>query len=121
MSFIQSLLQPILDHPAFQAAVEFAETDSGQAADGISISGLIPPAKGIAVGVLAHKLNRPVIVITADNDAVESLARTASTVLDWFEPGTACTALALPEFDSLPYEARSPHPDILEQRAVGLW
>ncbi len=121
MSFIQSLLQPILDHPAFQAAVEFAETDSGRAADGISISGLIPPAKGIAVGVLAHKLNRPVIVITADNDAAESLARTASTVLDWFEPGTACTALALPEFDSLPYEARSPHPDILEQRAVGLW
>jgi transcription-repair coupling factor (superfamily II helicase) len=121
MSSIQSVLQSILDYPAFQAAVEFAEKDSGKAAHGISISGLISPAKGVAAGVLAHKLTRPVIVITADNDAAETLARTASTVLEWLEPGAGCTALALPELDSFPYEARSPHPDILEQRAVGLW
>ncbi|HET7100448.1 MAG TPA: hypothetical protein VFJ52_04795, partial [Terriglobia bacterium] len=90
------------------------------AGGGISISGLTRPARGIVASAIAHQLARPVIVITGDNDAAEGLIQTASTVLDWMEPGAGESAISLPAFDASPYEARSPHPDILERRAVGL-
>jgi transcription-repair coupling factor (superfamily II helicase) len=121
MSSIQPLLQSILDHPGFRAARESAESPSGDAEGGVSISGLTRPARGIAAALLADQLARPVIILTSDNDAAEGLIKTASTVLEWLEPGAGESAIALSAFDCSPYEARSPHPEILERRAVGLW
>jgi transcription-repair coupling factor (superfamily II helicase) len=121
MSSIQPLLQSILEHPGFRAARESAESPPGGVTGGISISGLTRPARGITAALLAHQLARPVIVLTGDNDAAEGLIKTASTVLDWLEPGAGESALSLSAFDCSPYEARSPHPEILERRAVGLW
>ena len=95
MSSIQPLLQSILDHPGFRAAQESAQSGAG----GILISGLTRPARGIAAALLAHQLARPVIVLTGDNDAAEGLVRTASTVLDWLEPGAGESALSLSAFD----------------------
>lgn len=121
MTAIQSLLHTILEHPGFRAAQESAQGDAARPGNGISISGLTRSAKGIAVALLGHQLARPAVILTADNDAAEELARTASTVLDWLEPGTGEAAVSLPAFDCSPYEARSPHPDILERRAAALW
>ncbi len=121
MSSIQSLLQSILEHPGFRAAREFAVTPDAGAAGAVSISGLTRPAKGIAAALLAHQLARPVIVLTSDNEAAEALSKAASTVLDWLKPGEGESALSLSAFDCSPYDARSPHPDVLERRAVALW
>jgi transcription-repair coupling factor (superfamily II helicase) len=121
MSSIQPLLQSILDHPGFRAAQERIQTPPAGVAGGVSISGLTRPARAIAAAVLAHQLARPIIIVTRDNDAAEGLIRTASTVLDWLEPGAGEAAVSLSAFDCSPYETRSPHPDILERRAVGLW
>jgi transcription-repair coupling factor (superfamily II helicase) len=121
MSSIQALLQSILEHPAFRAVQERVQVSTAGVNGGVSISGLTRPARGIAAAAIAHQTGRPVIVITADNDAAEGLIQTASTVLGWLEPGAGETAISLPAFDASPYEARSPHPDILERRAVGLW
>ncbi|MEJ2006972.1 MAG: transcription-repair coupling factor [Acidobacteriota bacterium] len=92
-----------------------------ESAGGISISGLTRPAKAIAAAVLAHQLARPVVVLTGDSDAAEALSMTASTVLGWLESGAGNGAVSLAAFDCSPYEMRSPHPDILERRAVALW
>jgi transcription-repair coupling factor (superfamily II helicase) len=119
MSSIQPLLQSLLEYPGFRAACERAS--SGEAAGSVSVSGLTPPARGIAAAILAHRLARPIIILTSDNDAAEAMTTTASTVLDWLEPGAGNDAFSLAAFDCSPYEARSPHPDILERRAVGLW
>jgi len=121
MAVIQSLLHTILEHPGFRAAQASAQAEAARPGGGVSISGLTRPAKGIAAALLAHQLARPAVILTADNDAAEALARTASTVLDWLEPGAGEAALSLPAFDCSPYEARSPHPDILERRAAALW
>jgi transcription-repair coupling factor (superfamily II helicase) len=121
MASIQSLLQTILDHPAFRAAQESAQSPATGVAAGISISGLTGPAKGIAAALLAHQLARPVVVLTNDNDDADGLVRTASSVLDWLDPGAGESVVSLSAFDCSPYESRSPHPDILERRAVGLW
>ena len=121
MSSIQPLLQSILDHPGFRAARRAAEGQPSEAVGAVSISGLTRPARGIAAALLAHQLARPVIVLTADNDAAEGLTKTASTVLDWLEPGSGDSAVSLDAFDCSPYESRSPHPEILERRAGALW
>ena len=121
MASIQPLLQTILEHPAFRAVQDFAQTPATGLAGGISISGLTRPARGIVAALLAHQLGRPVVILTGDNDAADGLVRTASTVLDWLEPGAGESAVSLSAFDCSPYESRSPHPDILERRAVGLW
>ncbi len=121
MSSIQPLLQSILEHPALRAVQEGVQASPAGVEGRFSISGLTRPARGIAAAVIAHQLGRPVIVITGDNDAAEGLVQTASTVLEWLEPGASETAISLSAFDASPYEVRSPHPDILERRAVGLW
>jgi len=121
MSSIRPLLQTILEHPGFRAARGTTEARPTEAAGRILISGLTRPAKGIAAALLAHQLARPLIVLTADNEAAEGLSKTAATVLDWLEPGTGDAAISLAAFDCSPYEARSPHPDVLERRAVALW
>jgi len=121
MSSIQPLLQSILEHPAFRALQERLQESPAGAEGGVSISGLTRPAKGIAAAAIAHQLQRPIVIITGDNDTAEGLVQTASTVLDWLQPGAGVAAISLPELDTSPYEARSPHPDILERRAAGLW
>ena len=121
MSSIQAIIQSILEHPAFRAVQERVQESSAGTEAGVSISGLTPAAKGIAAVALAHQLARPVIIITADNETAEGLVKTASTMIDWLEPGAGGPAISLPAFDASPYEARSPHPDILERRAAGLW
>jgi transcription-repair coupling factor (superfamily II helicase) len=121
MSSTRSLLQPIFEHPALQAAGNKSAAGTFEAGSRISISGLTRPAKGIVCAALAHQLARPVVVLTADNEAAERLCLTASTVLGWLDAGARTAAASLAAFDCSPYEDRSPHPEILERRAVGLW
>jgi transcription-repair coupling factor (superfamily II helicase) len=73
------------------------------------------------VAGLAHQLARPVVVLTADNEAAANLQRTTSTFYAWLEPLSSPAVLTLPAMDCSPYEGRSPHAEILEQRAVTLW
>ena len=102
MTAIQSLLHTILEHPVFRAAQESAQAGAAHPGGGVSISGLSRPAKGIAAALLAYQLSRPTVILTADNDAAEALARTASTVLDWLETGAGEAAVSLPAFDCSP-------------------
>jgi transcription-repair coupling factor (superfamily II helicase) len=62
-----------------------------------------------------------VVVLTADNETAAKLHRTTSTFHAWLEPRSSPTVFTLPALDCSPYEGRSPHAEILEQRAVTLW
>ena len=118
MPDIRSLLQPVFAHPVFRDAV--ASISAGRPAS--VIAGLTPTAKALMCVGLAHALSRPVIVLTADNDSADRLRATASTFLAWLEGAAAGTGVSsLPAFDCSPYEGRSPHAEISEQRAVALW
>src|SRR2546425_1198595 len=149
---IESLLEPVLEHPALKAALEAALGAPRERSREITLSGLTRTGKamvvaGIAHGLRARKRERPVVVLTADNEAAERLRETTSTFLDWlesgagpnYEPGakeqgkpagepalseangTPALLSVLPALDVSPYEGRSPHAEILERRAVTLW
>jgi transcription-repair coupling factor (superfamily II helicase) len=87
----------------------------------VTISGLTSSAKALVVAGVAHKLSRPVVVLTSDNETAANLQRTTSTFCAWLEPVSSPAVLTLPALDCSPYEGRSPHAEILEQRAVTLW
>jgi len=113
-----SFLQPVFDNTAFRSALDGLQSGTGS---GASLSGLTGTAKGLVVAGLAHKIQRPIVVLTTDNESAERLAKSARTVLTWLEPGAHSRIHVLPAPDCSPYENRSPHPEISERRAVALW
>ena len=119
MADLNSLLQLILEHPSLRAAI--AATSGPTPGHVPAISGLTPTAKAVAVAALAHELARPVVVLTKDNEAAQNYSQTTATFLDWLKPGAGKSVEVLPAFDCSPYDGRSPHGEIQEQRAVALW
>ncbi|MFZ0961692.1 MAG: transcription-repair coupling factor [Terriglobia bacterium] len=117
MADLQSLFQPLLEHASVRAAVAALTTPDGQP---LAVSGLTPTAKAMVVAALAHRVKRPVVVLTPDNEAAQNYGQSASTFLEWLEPGAAGSVQILPALDCSPYEGRSPHAEIQEQRAVAL-
>jgi len=118
MADLHSLLQPLLEHASVRAAIAAL---SEPAAKPIAITGLTPAAKAIVVAALAHQLKRPVVVLTRDNESAQAYKQTTATFLDWLKPGAGSSVQMLPALDCSPYESRSPHGEIQEQRAVALW
>ncbi len=118
MSDLNSLLQPVLDHTSLRQALTAL---SQPGAEPIAISGLTPSAKAFVVAALAHQLDRPIVVLTKDNEAAQAYRQTTATFLEWLKPDSGSAVQVLPAMDFSPYESRSPHAEIEEQRAVGLW
>ncbi len=114
-----SLLTRILDHPSIQSLAESLQSPQRNLRPPI-LSGLTGTAKALVVAVLARRLGRPLIVLTADNESAERLAAVTATFFDWLG-ASASTVANLPFFDVTPYEGRSPHPEMMERRAIALW
>ncbi|HEV2493898.1 MAG TPA: transcription-repair coupling factor [Terriglobia bacterium] len=129
MSLIEQLLQPVLQHASVKMLL--GEVSAPEGRGEIALSGLTGTAKALLVAGMAHAVERPIVVFTQDNESAERLRTTTATFLEWLEAGTPSPAggtparpgalTVLPAFDVSPYEARSPHAELLEQRAVALW
>ena len=84
----------------------------------IQFSGLQPTAKALLATYLAGQLRRPAFFLVASNKQAESIAETLRFSSSVFNAGSVAV---LPGFDTLPWDARSPHADILERRAATLF
>src|SRR5262249_26885174 len=69
---------------------------------------------------LTHELRRPAFLLVDSNKKAESIAE---TLRFWFSifPGASGGVAVLPAFDTMPWESRAPHADILERRAATLY
>jgi transcription-repair coupling factor (superfamily II helicase) len=123
MADLPSLLQPLLNHTSVRAAMAaLAEPPTvGTGAAAVAISGLTPTAKCLVVAAIEHDIKRPIVVLTQDNETAQNYRQTTATALDWLEPGAGSSVQVLPALDCTPYDGRSPHAEIQEQRAVTLW
>src|SRR6266404_906927 len=84
----------------------------------IHLSGLQSTAKALLATYLAGELRRPAFFLVASNKQAESIAETLRFFASVFSAGNVAV---LPAFDTLPWDARSPHADILERRAATLF
>lgn len=139
MPAIESLLEPILSHASVRAVLRAAvgpSSTGGPTEETLTLAGLTASAKALVVAAVVRELagrgvRRAVLVVVADNDTAGRLAQTTGTFLEWIAQNLGskaspalrlCDSLSvLPAFDCSPYEGRSPHAEIQEERAVALW
>ena len=116
---IRELFQSAARVPAFQ---ELAGHLTRREGNRFSLSGLTTTAKGLYLVLLWQITERPQMVIVDGNKQAEMLGDAVQTFFDILvrrpdlpEP------LTMPALDVLPAQRLSPHSEIAEQRAAGLW
>ncbi len=116
---VRDLFQTLGRQEAFQHLVSsLLRHESGQ----FSLAGLTPTAKALYAVLLWQVTERPLIVVADGNQRAEVLAELTGTFFDLLigRPEVGRPAL-LPALDVLPGQRLSPHTEISEQRAIGLW
>jgi transcription-repair coupling factor (superfamily II helicase) len=108
--------ESLLRHPALEGTLAALRAGGNH----ISVSGLHDVAKALVAAYLTHELRRPAFFVAESNRRAESLAETLRFFASIF-PGATGGVATLPAFDTLPWQAQSPHPDILERRAATLF
>jgi len=109
-----------LETLVLQPALEGVLTALRGGAKTAGCAGLTELAKAITVAHLAHQLWRPAFLLVESNKKAEAIQE---TLRFWFSvfPGATGGIAVLPAFDTLPWESRAPHADILERRAAALY
>ena len=106
-------------HPAF---AELLARLRSERAGRSQLSGLTPAAKALYLTLLQRSLGQPLIVVTDTNRTAELLVEGLQTFFDLLRGGeNAAPPLLIPALDVLPGQGLSPHTELKEQRAVGLY
>ncbi len=114
MNGIARLLESVAETDAF-AQLRAAERK-------VSVGGLTLAAKALMAALLWRSERKPLLLVTDGNREAELLHDAANTFLSLLEPDDATArAQMLPPLDVLPHQRLTPHTEILEQRAAGLW
>jgi transcription-repair coupling factor (superfamily II helicase) len=113
---VRERLESVLRHPSLDGALAALRSGGNH----VAISGLHDVAKALVAAYLMHELRRPAFFVTESNRRAEALAETLRFFSTIF-PGATGGIATLPAFDTLPWQAQSPHPDILERRAATLF
>jgi transcription-repair coupling factor (superfamily II helicase) len=117
LSLVSELLARVGRRPVVEEAVDTLRRSGGF----VRLDGLTDPAKALVASLAATELGRPAIFIVESNQRAEALVEP----LRWFyravtgKPGHR--VVHLPALEVLPYDGRSPHAEISEDRAVALW
>ena len=117
LSLVSELLARVGRRPVVEEALETLRRSGGE----VRLAGLTDPAKALLASLAAAELGRQTILIVESNQRAEALVEP----LRWFyqaitgKPGHR--VVHLPALEVMPYEGRSPHAEISEDRAVALW
>ena len=113
---VRELFLDLGKHPAYQEA--FRRLAGG---GGASLSGLTSPAKAVYSVLLSQAISRPLIIVVDGNKEAESLSEAVSTFFSLLVSDDTGGPQLLPALDVIPLQRLSPHAEISEQRAIGLW
>src|SRR5882724_2921764 len=113
---VRERLESVLRHPSLEGVLAALRAGGNH----VALSGLHDVAKALVATYLVHELRRPAFFVAESNRRAESLAETLRFFSTIF-PGVAGGVATLPAFDTLPWQAQSPHADILERRAATLF
>jgi transcription-repair coupling factor (superfamily II helicase) len=115
----RELFQSAAKQAAFQSLVQrLTRGDSGP----FSISGLVNTAKALYLVLLYQLTEKPIFVLVDGNKQAETLLESAEAFFHLLFEGRNLPAPQLiPALDVLPHQRLSPHNEIEETRAIGLW
>jgi len=87
-----------------------------------AVSGLVATAKALYLTLLYQATEKPIFVLVDGNKEAETLLESVEVFFDMFFEGRDLPPPQLiPALDVLPHQNMSPHNEIEEKRAVGLW
>jgi transcription-repair coupling factor (superfamily II helicase) len=116
---VREKFHAVTRHAAFQ---ELVHRYKGDGSERTRLGGLTPTAKALHLTLLWEALETPILVVTASNRAAEQLTELLEAFHSLLLSGAgAPRPLLVPAFDVLPGQGLSPHTEIKEQRAVGLY
>ena len=116
---VRELFESLGRHAAFAELVRKLGREESQ---DLSLSGLTTTAKALYVVLLWNALERPLLVVADGNKQAEALFELIGTFFDLLnENSPNLKPQVIPALDVLPSQNLSPHSEIAEQRAVGLW
>ncbi len=120
---IRDLFNGLGRHPAFQELVRsLLGAHTRDAAPQLGLSGLTTTAKALYTVLLWQSLERPLLVVVDGNREAEALSESIETFFELLVSGRGIPhPQLLPALDVLPGQGLSPHAEIAEQRARGLW
>jgi transcription-repair coupling factor (superfamily II helicase) len=117
LSLVSELFARVARRPVLEEAFETLRRRVGA----VSLAGLTDPAKALLAPLAADELGRPTILLVESNQRAEALLEPARYFYRAITGKHGHRVAHLPAHDVLPYEGRSPHAEISEDRAVALW
>ncbi len=114
---IVELLGRVGRHPVVEEALDALR----RGAQRENLAGLTGTAKALIVAQFAAVLRRPVLFLVVSNQRAESVVELLRFFYRALAGKPASQVAALPALEVLPWQNLSPHPEILETRAVTLW
>jgi transcription-repair coupling factor (superfamily II helicase) len=117
LPFVRDLFADVEKLPAFSRVVSHLRANTGR----IRVSGPNPPTKALLVSELQRVLDRPLILVTRNNEAADELLPVIQAFSELVGGAPADAIVSLLSRDVLPFQNLSPHPEIQEQRAIALW
>jgi len=115
---IRDLFQSLSRDPAFQDVVGRLIRDPHAR---LSLSGLTTTAKALYIVLLWQATERNLIVVVDGNNKADVLTELVDTFFDLLVTSDLPRPQTIPALDVLPAQRMSPHSEISEQRAIGLW
>ncbi len=117
LPFVRELFADAEKVPALARAASHLKSGAGR----ISVSGLTPTAKALALPLLHRAAGRPLLVVVPDNRAAEEMLPVVQAFCELTGAAAPESVVNVPAHDVLPFENLSPHPEIQEARATALW
>src|SRR3954470_5616505 len=117
LPFVRDLFADVEKLPAFTRVVSHLRANTGR----IRVSGPNQPTKALVISELQRVLDRPLILVTRNNEAADELLPVIQAFAELVGGAPADAIVSLLSRDVLPFQNLSPHPEIQEQRAIALW
>jgi transcription-repair coupling factor (superfamily II helicase) len=115
---IRDLLQTLSRDAGFQDVARRLVRDPSAH---LSLSGLTTTAKALFLVLLWQATERNLVVVVDGNKEAETLGELVDTFFELLVTSDIPRPQTIPALDVLPSQRLSPHSEIGEQRAVGLW
>ncbi|MCU0247936.1 MAG: DEAD/DEAH box helicase, partial [Bryobacter sp.] len=116
---VRELVQDLARHPALAEVVR--RLDRAAAGERVDLSGLTTTAKALHLVLIWQLTGKPLLVVTDGNRQAETLFESLATFFELLVEDTHARPQLLPALDVLPHQNLSPHSELVERRAVGLW
>jgi transcription-repair coupling factor (superfamily II helicase) len=117
LPFVRELFADVEQLPAFTRAASHLRESAGR----MSVTGLSSAAKALIIVLLRRTVERPFVLVVADNRAAEELLPVLRAFCELTGAADPESVVSLPARDVLPFQNLSPHPEIQEERATALW